>query len=87
MPKRKFSLSKKHEYLIDKLGEIPDTGEISHGLWSSDLMHGGSTDHRGNTEEILLSIIETLTNGTQQEEIGKEIVQKARAVFDYYETD
>ena len=38
MPKRKFSLSKKHEYLIDKLGEIPDTGEISHGLWSSDLI-------------------------------------------------
>lgn len=29
-------------------------------------------------------IVETLTKGTQQEDIGKEISEKARAVFDYY---
>lgn len=87
MPKRKFSLSKKHEYLIDKLGEIPDQEELSHNLLSANILQGTCSDHRGNTEDILLSIIEALTKRTQQEEIGKEIVQKARAVFDYYETD
>ena len=85
MPKEKFSLSKKHEYLIDKLGEIPDPEELSHRLFSADTLQGNCSDHRGNTEEILLYIIETLTKGTQQEETGREIVQKARTVFDYFD--
>lgn len=31
-----------------------------------------------------MMIIEALTRGTQQEEIGKEISEKAKEVFDYY---
>lgn len=38
MPKDKFSLSKKHEYLIDKIGEIPTIEDISHSAWLNDLM-------------------------------------------------
>lgn len=48
------------------------------------MLNGRRTDFRYNTEDTLLMIIEMLTKGTQQEEIGKEISEKARAVFDYY---
>lgn len=84
MPKDKFALSKKHEYLIDKIGEIPTIEDIAHCAWSYDRLRGIHTDFRYNTEDVLLMIIETLTKGTQQEDIGKEISEKARAVFDYY---
>lgn len=84
MPKNKFELSKKHEYLILKLSDIPTIDDITHSAWSSDLLNGKFTDFRYNTEDALLMIIEALTSGTQQEEIGKEISEKARAVFDYY---
>lgn len=84
MPKDKFALSKKHEYLIEKLCEIPTIDDIAHSAWSNDLLNGKHTDFRYNTEDVLLTIIETLTKGTQQEDVGKEISQKARAVFDYY---
>jgi hypothetical protein len=84
MPKDKFSLSKKHEYLIDKIVEIPTVEDISHSAWSNDHLTGKHTDFRYNTEDVLLMIIEILTKGTQQEEIGKEVSEKARAVFDYF---
>lgn len=84
LPKNKFALSKKHEYLILKLSDIPTIYDITHSAWSSDLMNGKFTNFRYNTEDALLMIIEALTKGTKQEEIGKEISEKARAVFDYY---
>ena len=84
MPKDKFALSKKHKYLIDKIGEIPTIDDIQHAAWFNDTLYGKHTDFRYNTEDALLMIIETLTKGTQQEDIGKEISDKARAVFDYY---
>ena len=84
MPKDKFALSKKHEYLILKISDIPTVDDITHSTWSRDLRDGRFTDFRYNTEDALLMIIEALTRGTQQEEIGKEISEKARAVFDYY---
>ena len=84
MPKDKFALSKKHEYLIDKISEIPTIGDIVHSVLSNAMLSGKHTDFRYNTEDVLLMIIETLTRGTQQEDIGKEISNKARAVFDYY---
>lgn len=84
MPKSKFNLSRKHEYLINKLCEIPTLDDIKNAAWSSDLLSGKNTDFRYNTEDTLLMIIETLTKGTQQEDIGKEIAEKARTVFDYY---
>ena len=84
MPKDKFSLSKKHEYLIEKIGVIPTIDDIQNAAWSKDMLNGKYTDFRYNTEDALLMIIEMLTKGTQQEEIGKEISEKARAVFDYY---
>ena len=49
-----------------------------------DLRNGQFADFRYNTEDALLMIIETLTRGTQLEDIGKEISERARAVFDYY---
>ena len=84
MPKDRFKLSKRHEYLILKINDIPTIDDITLSAWSSDLLNGKFTDFRYNTEDVLLMIIETLTKGTQQEEIGKEISEKARAVFDYY---
>lgn len=84
MPKDKLSLSKKTEYLIDKIAEIPTAEEISHSAWSNNRLIGNHIDFRYNTENVLLMIIETLTKGTQQEEIGKEISKKARIVFDYF---
>lgn len=84
MPKAKFTLSKKHEYLINKIVEIPTIDDIQNAPWSNDMLNGKRTDFRYNTEDVLLMIIENLTKGTQQENIGKEITEKARAVFDYY---
>ena len=84
MPKDKFKLSKKYEYLIDKLADIPSIETIAHSAWSNDLLSGKNTDFRYNTEDALLMIIEKLTEGTQMEDMGKEISEKARAVFDYY---
>lgn len=84
MPKDKLSLSKKTEYLIDKIAEVPTVEEISHSAWSNNRLIGNHIDFRYNTENVLLMIIETLTKGTQQEEIGKEISKKARIVFDYF---
>lgn len=84
MPKNRFSLSKKHEYLIKKIGDIPTIDDIQNRAWSRDMLNGKNTDFRYNTEDAILMIIESLTKGTQQEEIGKEISEKARAVFDYY---
>lgn len=84
MPKRNFNLSKKHEYLIEKIEEIPTIDDIKNAAWSNDILNGKWTDFRYNTEDILLMIIENLTKGTQQEDIGKEISERARAVFDYY---
>ncbi len=84
MAKDRFKLSKKHEYLIDKIGDIPSIEDIKHAMWSNDLMSGKHTDFRYNTEDALLMILEKLTSGTQLEDVGKEISEKARAVFDYY---
>lgn len=84
MPKDRFKLSKKHEYLIDKIGDIPDINTIKSSMFSNDFMTGKFADHRYNTEDALLMIIERLTAGTQMEDIGREISEKARAVFDYY---
>ncbi len=84
MAKDRFKLSKKHEYMIDKIGDIPSIDDIKNAMWSNDLMNGKYTDYRYNTEDALLMILEKLTSGTQLEDIGKEISEKARAVFDYY---
>lgn len=84
MVKDRFKLSKKHEYLIDKIGDISSVDDIKNPMWSNDLMSGKYADYRYNTEDTLLMILEKLTSGTQLEDIGKEISEKARAVFDYY---
>lgn len=84
MVKDRFKLSKKHEYLIDKIGDISSVDDIKNPMWSNDLMSGKYADYRYNTEDALLMILEKLTSGTQLEDIGKEISEKARAVFDYY---
>lgn len=80
MAKQKYTLSKKHEYMIEKCCEIPSIDEIK----GDGFMRTVPTNFRYNTEDILLMILENLTKGTQQENITKEIIEKARAVFDYY---
>lgn len=70
--------------MINKCCEIPSLDEIKQSKWSKDLLSGCRTDFRYNTEDILLMVLENLTKGTQQEDIAKEISEKARAVFDYY---
>ena len=87
MPKNKFTLSKKHEYMIDKLCEIPTTEDIMNKAWSKDMLSGLHTDFRYNTEDILLSVIETLTKDTQMEDVGKELSDKARKIFDFYSNE
>lgn len=61
MPKNKFASSKKHEYLILKLSDIPTIDDINHCAWSSDLLNGKFTDFRYNTEDALLMIIEAFS--------------------------
>ena len=51
MPKDKLSLSKKTEYLIDKIAEIPTVEEISHSAWSNNRLIGNHIDFRCNTEK------------------------------------
>ena len=74
----------KHRYLIEKLNEIPSEQDIKHKGWSSSALYGKYSDFRYNTEDILLVTIEFLTKGTQMEDIGKELSEKARYVFDFY---
>jgi hypothetical protein len=81
LPKNKFALSKKHEYLILKLSDIPTIDDITHCAWSSDLLNGKFTDFRYNTEDALLMIIEALTRRTQGKEslVSKGKIQTTRA--------
>lgn len=84
MPKERWKLSKKHEFLIDQISEIPTINEILHPFLDGGISIGMCQDHRYNTENIILMALETLTKGTQMEDIGKELSDKAREVFDYY---
>lgn len=84
MPKMKFALSKKHEYLLDIICKIPTIDEIQHPAWSLSAMEGKYDDNRYNTEDAILMCIEKLTKGTQMEDAGKELSEKARGIFDYY---
>ena len=84
MPKDKLKLSKKHEYLIEKLSEIPTLEDMSVKMFSKDYMYGMYADYRYNTEDVLLMVIKELTKGTQMEDIGEELCEKARVIFDYY---
>lgn len=84
MPKQKFTLSKKHEYLLDTICKIPTIEEITHPAWTLSAMYGKYDDNRYNTEDAILMCIERLTQGTQMEDAGKELSEKARVVFDYY---
>lgn len=79
MPKQRFTLSKKHQYLIEQLYEIPTIHDVDTAGFYHDF-----SNFRYNTENILLMIIEELTKGTQLESVGHEISGKAREIFDYY---
>ena len=46
MPKDKFSLSKKHEYLIDKYNEIPTMEDIKSKAWTKDMLYGFHADFK-----------------------------------------
>lgn len=63
MPKSKYKLTKKHNFLIDKLIQIPSINEIK----ESKLMTLQPEDYRYNTEDIILMCIEILTKDTQME--------------------
>lgn len=75
-------ISKKTKMLIDAIVSVPTVEEIATCRFvpSEELM----ADHRSNVEDILLMVLERLTKNTVNEELGKELSEKARAVFDYY---
>lgn len=85
MSKKIGSLSKKHEFLIEKLIDIPTVEDIQNAGWSRDALFGKTENHRYNVEDILLLVLEKLTEGTQMEDIGKELSERARVIFDYCE--
>lgn len=68
--------------LINAIVSIPTVEEIASCRFvpSEELL----TDHRSNVEDILLMVLEGLTKNTAKEELGKELSEKARAIFDYY---
>ena len=84
MPKSKFKLSQKHELLINKISELPTDDDIHYRNFSHDLLTGCHTDFRFNVEDILLSVIEGLTRGTQLEDSGKELTDRAREIIEYF---
>lgn len=82
MPKNRFALSKKHEKLIDVEVNIPTLIEMrqktANKNWSI-------TDHRGNAEDSLMIALETISIGTQYEEVCKNIIDKCQNIFEYYD--
>lgn len=83
MHKAKFVLSKKHEWLIDKLYEIPEPWERN--LSPSSLSRGQNA--RNETVIILMQTIKKLTENTQMEGSARELLDKAQRVFDYTSED
>lgn len=82
MPKRKFALSKKHEYLIDKIIEIPEPWERTFGF--KEYLNMGE-NAKNETIVILMQVIKKLTDNTALKDTAKEFLDKAQKVFDYVE--
>lgn len=83
MPKSKFSLSKKHEKLIEIAVNIPSNKKEMSQL-------GGERatipiDHRGNAENSLVIALEAISKGTAYQDICCEIIEKCNAIFEYYD--
>lgn len=79
MPKKKFSLSKKHKELIDIEVNIPTLKEKHTWGYHKD---GVITDHRGNAENSLLDALEIISKGTQYEDVCKNIIEKSKSIFE-----
>lgn len=87
---KRFKLSapsKKWEFLLEKISEIPDVDEICSPTWASSLKNGVPIDHRYNTENAILMVLEMVTKGTRCESLGRELSDKARKVFDFYSNE
>ncbi|WP_342759495.1 hypothetical protein [Kineothrix sedimenti] len=82
MPKGKFELSKKHQKLIDISVSIPTIRDMQRGSYHL----GVPIAHRENAEESLLCALEIISKGTQLEDTCAEIIDRAREIFEYYET-
>lgn len=76
MPKQKYVLSKKHEYLIDYTTELPSP--------SDDNLFGGNSDIEKQSRTILIcfDVIKMLTKNTKLEHSAIEFCNKAGKVFD-----
>lgn len=83
MPKSRFKLSKKHEWIINATCfEIPEPWE----RWDRDPRHKG--DSAVNTTiVVLMDCIKVLTKGTKMQDSAGELLDKAQKVFDYCEKE
>lgn len=82
MPKRKFELSVKHEKLIDIEVNTPTLAELRQIGYDKDWI---ITDHRGNAENSLVCALETISKGTQYEDVCHNLIDKCLAIFEYYD--
>lgn len=76
MPKQKYVLSKKHEYLIDYITKLPSL--------SDDNFFGGNSDIEKQSRTILIcfDVIKMLTKNTKLEHSAIEFCNKAGKIFD-----
>jgi len=81
MPKQKFSLSKKHEKLIDIEVNVPTIQELRSMALSREFT---IIDHKGNAEDSLVMALKTISQGTQYEDTCNGIISKCKAIFEPY---
>ena len=85
MPKSKFELSKRHSALIDDvLLNIPtiDDMKLQNRFITSSII-----DHKTNTIYSLIDAIQILSKDTQYESTCNEIVERAKAIIEYYDNN
>lgn len=72
---RRYTLTKKQEKLIDIISFMPCVEDINYPYEKS------PTDHRGDVEESLIQALEVVSKGTKNEDLCKEVIEKARKIF------
>ena len=83
MPKKRFSLSKKHEWIINATEfEIPEPWE---SFDQNPLNKGKSAVNQ--TVNVLMKCIQVLVKNTRMQDSAEELLDKAQKVFDYCNKD
>lgn len=79
--KNKFKPSKKISKLIEITVSIPTIEEIQGAYEHAPI------DHRRDVEEYILSALETLSQKTKCEDTCKDLIEKARRIFEFYDNE